>query len=80
MGYNDLKVSELVTSKMAASDWDPNKVVDMVGRAGHISLEVHNNAPGDWLGNDRSLLVTGFLTCKIWTHANFHGLAAAGRL
>ncbi|RZU29066.1 3-keto-disaccharide hydrolase [Edaphobacter modestus] len=50
---NDLKVSELVTSKMVASDWNPNKVVDMVGRAGHISLEVHNNAPGDWLGNDR---------------------------
>ncbi|MDX6462329.1 MAG: hypothetical protein QOE55_6026 [Acidobacteriaceae bacterium] len=50
---NDLKVSELVTAKMVSPGWDPKVVVGLVGRAGHISLEVHNNAPGDWLGTDR---------------------------
>lgn len=50
---NDLRVSELVTSTMVSPGWDPKAVDGLVGRAGHISLEVHNNAPGDWLGNDR---------------------------
>jgi len=38
---------------MVTSGWDPKEVTTLVGRAGHISLEVHNNALGDWLGNDR---------------------------
>jgi hypothetical protein len=25
----------------------------LVGRAGHIALEVHSNRPSDWLGKDR---------------------------
>ncbi len=50
---NGLKVSELVTAKMVTPGWDPTAVSGLLGRAGHISLEVHNNAPGDWLGNDR---------------------------
>lgn len=50
---NGLKVSELVTAKMVTPGWDPNALLGLVGRAGHISLEVHNNAPNDWLGNDR---------------------------
>lgn len=50
---NGLKVSELDTAKMVTSGWDPKKVIDLVGREGHIALEVHNNSAGDWLGNDR---------------------------
>jgi hypothetical protein len=50
---NGLKVSELDTAKVKSPDWDPATVEKTVGRAGHISLEVHSNRPGDWLGNDR---------------------------
>jgi hypothetical protein len=50
---NGLKVSQLDTAKMKAPDWDPAKVDSLVGRAGHIALEVHGNRPTDWLGNDR---------------------------
>ena len=50
---NDLKVSELTTANMVTPGWNPNAVIAEVGRAGHISIEVHNNNPGDWLGNDR---------------------------
>ena len=48
-----LKVAELDTAKMKASKWDPAKMVELVGRAGHIALEVHSNGPGDKLGKDR---------------------------
>jgi Domain of Unknown Function (DUF1080) len=50
---NGLKVSELDTAKMVTSGWDPKKVTELVGREGHIALEVHNNSAGDWLGTDR---------------------------
>lgn len=50
---NGLKVSELDTATMKCPDWEPAKVDSLVGRAGHISLEVHGNRPADWLGNDR---------------------------
>jgi hypothetical protein len=50
---NGLKVSQLDTAKMKSPDWDPAKVDSLVGRAGHIALEVHGNRPTDWLGKDR---------------------------
>jgi hypothetical protein len=50
---NGLKVSELDTAKMKAPDWDPANVDRLVGRSGHIALEVHGNRPSDWLKNDR---------------------------
>lgn len=50
---NGLKVSELDTTKMKAPDWDPANVERLVGRAGHIALEVHGNRPNDWLKSDR---------------------------
>jgi Domain of Unknown Function (DUF1080) len=40
---NGLKVSQLDTAKMKSPDWDPAKVDNLVGRAGHIALEVHGN-------------------------------------
>jgi Domain of Unknown Function (DUF1080) len=50
---NGLKVSELDTTKMKAPDWASANVDHLVGRAGHIALEVHGNRPTDWLKNDR---------------------------
>jgi hypothetical protein len=50
---NGLKVAELNTAKMISPGWDPMKVDALVGRAGHIALEVHSNGPKDWLGDDR---------------------------
>lgn len=50
---NGLKVAELDTAKMVSPGWDPNKLDALVGRAGHIALEVHSNGAKDWLGNDR---------------------------
>ena len=50
---NGLKVSELNTARMKAPDWDPASVDGLVGRKGHISLEVHGNRPTDWLGRNR---------------------------
>jgi len=50
---NGEKVAELDTAKMNAPGWDTSKVDALVGRAGHIALEVHSNGPTDWLGNDR---------------------------
>jgi hypothetical protein len=50
---NGVKIAELDTAEMNAPGWDPSKVDALVGRAGHIALEVHSNGPTDWLGNDR---------------------------
>lgn len=40
---NGEKISELDTSKVEATGWDPKRVLERIGRAGHIALEVHNN-------------------------------------
>jgi Domain of Unknown Function (DUF1080) len=50
---NGMKVAELDTVKMTSPGWDPSKVIDLVGRSGHISLEIHNNGASDWLKDDR---------------------------
>lgn len=50
---NGVKVAELDTAKVVSPGWDPAKVDALVGRAGHIALEVHSNGAKDWLGNDR---------------------------
>ena len=50
---NGLKVAELDTARMTAAGWEPDKLDSLVGRSGHIALEVHTNGPKDFLGNDR---------------------------
>jgi hypothetical protein len=50
---NGVKIAELDTAKMKFPGWSPDNVEGLVGRAGHIALEVHSNGPTDWLGNDR---------------------------
>ncbi|MGD0614092.1 MAG: DUF1080 domain-containing protein [Verrucomicrobiota bacterium] len=50
---NGEKISELDTAKIHVPGYSPEAVLDRIGRAGHISLEVHDNAPGDPLGKDR---------------------------
>jgi hypothetical protein len=50
---NGEKIAELDTAKMQAPGWDPKAVLEKIGRAGHIALEVHSNGPNDPLGKDR---------------------------
>ncbi len=33
--------------------FDQNAVASLLGRRGHLALEVHSNGPGDALGQDR---------------------------
>jgi hypothetical protein len=47
---NGEKISELDTAKIKLRGYDPKTVLDRIGRAGHIALEVHNN---DQMGADR---------------------------
>ena len=49
---NSAKIAELDT-KMQSPGWDPKAVLEKIGRAGHIALEVHSNGPTDPLGKDR---------------------------
>jgi hypothetical protein len=48
---NGVKIAELDTAKIKLPNYDPKAVLERVGRAGHIALEVHNNDAR--LGNDR---------------------------
>ena len=50
---NGVKIAELDTAKMKAPKWDPKAMLDLVGRTGHIALEVHSNGANDKLGKDR---------------------------
>ncbi|HLJ15670.1 MAG TPA: DUF1080 domain-containing protein [Bryobacteraceae bacterium] len=50
---NGEKITELNTSKIQAPGWDAKKVLNRIGRAGHIALEIHSNGPHDWLGKER---------------------------
>jgi hypothetical protein len=50
---NGEKISELDTAKVMSPGWDPDAVLKLIGRAGHIALEVHSNGARDWLGKDR---------------------------
>jgi 3-keto-disaccharide hydrolase len=50
---NGEKISELDTAAIKAPKYDPKAVLEKLGRAGHIALEVHSNGPTDKLGKDR---------------------------
>jgi hypothetical protein len=50
---NGVKVAELDTARMKAPKWDPKTALDLVGRTGHIALEVRSNGANDKLGKDR---------------------------
>jgi hypothetical protein len=50
---NGEKIADLDTAKMQSPGWDPRAMIEKVGRAGHIALEVHSNGPTDPLGKDR---------------------------
>jgi hypothetical protein len=48
---NGEKISELDTAKIKLPNYDPKAVLDRIGRAGHIALEVHDN--DTQMGDDR---------------------------
>jgi len=50
---NGTKICELDTSKIQHPGFDKKTVAALLGRQGHISLEVHSNGPSDPLGKDR---------------------------
>ena len=47
---NGEKITELDTAKMKLPDYDPQAMLALIGRSGHIALEVHDN---DRMGSDR---------------------------
>jgi hypothetical protein len=50
---NGEKIAELDTARMQARGWNPQAVLEKLGRRGHIALEVHSNGPNDPLGPNR---------------------------
>lgn len=50
---NGLKIAVLDMNHLEWSNYDKEACARMVGRKGHISLEVHNNNFNHWLGKDR---------------------------
>ena len=50
---NGTKICEMDVSRIQWPGFDKNAVASLLGRAGHISLEVHSNGPDDKLGKDR---------------------------
>jgi hypothetical protein len=48
---NGVKAYELDTAKIQWPDYDKAAIAKLLGRAGHIALEVHDNDPG--MGDDR---------------------------
>ncbi len=50
---NGLKIAVLDTADLDWEKYDAEACAKMLGRKGHISLEVHNNHANDWLGKDR---------------------------
>jgi len=50
---NGLKIAELDTAELEWENYDAEACWEMLGRKGHISLEVHNNGSNDWLGKSR---------------------------
>ena len=52
---NGEKMASVNTAKMTAEGYDADAVAALLGRAGHIALEVHNSGQGDRLGNERWL-------------------------
>jgi hypothetical protein len=52
---NGVKICEMDVAKMEHAGFDKQKVAALLGKKGHISLEVHSNGPTDRLGKDRWL-------------------------
>ncbi len=52
---NGEKMASLDTANMVAEGYDAEAVAALLGRAGHIALEVHNSGEGDRLGAERWL-------------------------
>jgi hypothetical protein len=50
---NGTKICALDTARMEHPGFDKKAVAQLLGRRGHISLEVHSNGPNDPLGKDR---------------------------
>lgn len=50
---NGTKICEMDVSKIEHPGFDKQKVAALLGRRGHISMEVHSNGPNDPLGKDR---------------------------
>lgn len=48
---NEERISELNTARVQAKGWDPKAILEKIGRAGHIALEVHDN--DERMGKDR---------------------------
>src|ERR1035441_8416804 len=44
---NGVKIAELDTARMKAPKWDPKTVLELVGRTGHVALEVHSKGAKD---------------------------------
>ncbi len=52
---NGEKMAMLDAAGMKAKDYDAEAVAALLGRAGHVALEVHNSGGGDRLGEERWL-------------------------
>jgi len=52
---NGEKMASADTAKMIADGYDAGAVAELLGRSGHIALEVHNSGQGDRLGAERWL-------------------------
>jgi hypothetical protein len=52
---NGAKIAELDAAKLQAPNYDPEAVKKLLGRRGHIALEVHDSGPDLWMGQDRWL-------------------------
>ncbi len=52
---NGEKMASLDAANMVAGGYDGEAVAKLLGRAGHIALEVHNSGSGDRLGDERWL-------------------------
>ena len=50
---NSTKICEMDTAKIEWPGFDKKAVRELLGRSGHLSLEVHSNGPTDKLGKDR---------------------------
>ena len=50
---NDMKIAVLDVNEIEWENYDKEACAKMLGRKGHISLEVHNNNFNHWLGKDR---------------------------
>lgn len=53
---NGEKMASLDTAAMRAADYDAEAVARLLGRSGHIALEVHSSGQGDRLGDERWLV------------------------